>query len=419
MYKYLVSFVLITPLIGIILMEGGEFGATIGIYGHPNGAAWAYACYAAGVVIVAWLSSGNVSRKGKGSRREVDTAAADARLEVFGKNLLWLNAIFLFVFLFGFGAIHVWAGNVGKGEFRTGLGAFGAIPNLMGKFILPALLAYASALFRKSSRASHLRWLLGANFALMFVIGASWGFKTTAFIVLLPALVIIYWHITLMTLLRLAMLFVLLIFGFFFLFDVNFETYAEVHTFLLTRITVIQGDVAWYVWDIYKSGEEFPSYWPTLLAAVGDKVLTLFGLSRSDFFQWTLFHYDLLITYIAGVPLEQIEDGHSITATPFSEGLVAGGVWGVALFSVLGGLLVGRMHAFIQQSLRKGHDGRAAIGTTYFCFYIFAWLNGGAVVQLFHLSVWIALLATVLAFKGMRMLGKRSPPRRRPEAVAA
>lgn len=409
MYKYLVSFVLLTPLIGIMLVEGGEYAASIGVNGYPNGAALAYACYAATVALVAWSCRGrtsDITRASVANKKNID-----ARSLVFGKNLLWVNAVFLVVFLFGFGAIQVWAGAVGKGEFRTGLGSLGAIPNLMAKFILPALLAYAASLFRRSSKRRDLRWLMAANFALLFAIGASWGFKTTAFIVLLPALLILYWQITFGSLVLLVSAFLAAIVAFFYQFDVDVETYAQVHTFLFTRITVIQGDVSWYVWEQYVSGEEFPNYWPTLLAAIGDKFLTLFGLSRSNFFEWTLYHYDLMITYIAGVPLDQIEDGHSITATPFSEGLVAGGLWGVAVFATLGGLLVGRMHGFIQRSLARGHDGRAALGATYFCFYIFAWLNGGAVIQLFHISVWIALLATLFAFKLMQLLGKRLAPK--------
>jgi oligosaccharide repeat unit polymerase len=400
MYKYLVAFVLLSPLVGIYLVETGEFAASVGITGYQNGATLAYACYAASVAVVAWLSCGRQRRPA--SLSETRHPRADAQFQVFAISLLWVSGAFLFLFLFGFGAIQVWAGNVGKGEFRVGLGAFGAIPNLMTKFILPALLAYAVALFCKTSKKRKFRWLLFANFTLLFFIGASWGFKTTGFMVLLPALLILYWRITLGTLFRLTAAFVLVITVFFFQFDANVEGYADVGTFLLTRITVIQGDVAWYVWDKYVSGDDFPNYWPTLLAAFGGNLMSLFGLSRSDYFTWMHYHYDLMITYIAEVPLQQIEDGHSITATPFAEGLVAGGLWGVLFFAVLAGLLVGRTFAFIQRALQRGHDKAAALASTYFCFYIFAWLNGGAIVQLFHISLWFSLMVTMLAFRIMR-----------------
>jgi hypothetical protein len=408
MYKYLVAFVLLTPLVGIWLVEGGEFAASVGLVGHENGASTAFAAYALTVAVVAWLSAGR-------SRAELPVPArlrqADANLRVFGSNLLIVSAVFLAIFLFGFGAINVWAGAAGKGEFRVGLGPLGAVPNLMTKFILPALLAYAAALYRKSSRSAALRRLLGANFALVFVIGASWGFKSTAFFVLLPALLIIYWRIRVATLVMLALVFMVSLMAFFFMFDASVEESADAQSFLFRRITVLQGDVSWFMWDQYQSGEVFPNYWPTLFAAFGDKFLDLAGLAREDFYTWTLYHYDLMISYLAGAPLDQIEEGHSITATPFSEGLVAGGVAGVAFFAVFAGLLVGRLHGFIQRSLARGHDARAAIASTYFCFHVFAWLNGGAVVQLFHISVWFSLGATVLAFKLMRRLEHgRTPP---------
>lgn len=408
MYKYLVAVVLLTPLIGIWLVEGGEFAASFGVAGYENGASTAFAAYALTVAIVAWLSAGR-------PRAELLLPArrrqADANLQVFGSNLLIVSAVFLAVFLFGFGAIKVWTGAVGKGEFRVGLGPLGAVPNLMTKFVLPALLAYAAALYRKSSRSSGLRRLLGANFALVFMIGASWGFKSTAFLMLMPALLIIYWRIRVATLIKLALAFLVSLTAFFFLFDAGIEESADAQSFLFRRITVLQGDVSWFMWDQYQSGEVFPNYWPTLLAAFGDKFLGLAGLAREDFYTWTLYHYDLMITYLAGAPLDQIEEGHSITATPFSEGLVAGGMTGVAFFAVFAGLLVGRLHHYIQRSLSRGHDARAAIASTYFCLVVFAWLNGGAVVQLFHISVWFSLAATVLAFKLMRRLEiARTPP---------
>jgi len=409
MYKYLVGIVLLLPLIGIIMVERGAFAASVGIFGYANGAGIAYAVYASVVVLVAWISNGQKPRLSQLSVNE--EKHSDFKLKIFGVNLLLVNAAFLLIFLFGFGAINVWTGIIGKGEFRVGLGIFGAFPNLMTKFVLPAFLAYATSLYLKSSKSRRLQWLMVANFTLLFIIGASWGFKTTGFVVLLPALMIIYWKISIMSLLKLSFAFVAVVLMFFYIFDAGVQAYADVGTFLFTRVTVIQGDVAWYVWDKYITGQDLPNYWPTLLAAFGGNILTVFGLSRSDFYNWIYYHYDLLITYVAKVPLDQIENGHSVTATPFAEGLVAGGVWGIIFFSVIAGLIVGRLHSYIRRSLAYGHHIRAAVAATYFCFYVFSWLNGGAVVQLFHISLWIALFITLCAFKGMLLVGKKPKTR--------
>ncbi len=380
-------------------MESGEYAASIGVYGHENGATMAFAIFALVVATIAWLTNGSGRNP---SSIQVISKVPDIQVQDFCKKLAFINFGFLSLFLFGFDALSVWTGAVGKGEFRANLGALGAIPSLMTKFILPALLAYCVSMYCRSERRKKTATLLAMNFMLLFFIGASWGFKSTAFIVLTPALLILYWRPSLFALLGLATIFLIGLVGFSQLFDADVEVYDDVQSYLLRRVTVLQGDVAWYVWDQYVSNEFFPNYWPTLLAAIGDKSLVLIGFSREDLLVWTMHHYDLMITYIAGVSLEQINDGHSITGTPFSEGLIAGGIVGVAFFAVVAGLLVGRTYNFINKSLIRGNDASVAIGSTYFCFYIFAWLNGGAIVQLFHISILIALLVTYLFLIALR-----------------
>ncbi len=400
MYKYLVAFVLLTPLAGIWLVEGGEYAGSVGVDGFPNGATLAFALYAFGVAAVAFLSSRWPRQPEVSTPRKVQDT--DALFRRFAANLLAFNAGFLVIFLFGFGAIDVWTGAVGKGEFRVKLGAFGALPNMMTKFIVPALLAYLAVLYSRTSRITPLRMQLTANLAMAFVIGASWGFKSTALFVLMPALLLLNWRIRVGTLIGLCLLFTTVLVVFFQIFDAGVEVDTDVQTFLLRRITVLQGDVAWHIWGLFEDGEVFPTYWPTLLAAFGDTALSMAGLSRVATYEWTGYHYDWMITSLAGATIDQIEEGHSITATPFAEGLVAGGLAGVALFALIGGLLVGRTYIHLDACLRRGHATRAAILSTYFCFYIFPWLNAGAIVQLFHVSLLVSIGSTLLVLKFMR-----------------
>jgi hypothetical protein len=135
---------------------------------------------------------------------------------------------------------------------------------------------------------------------------------------------------------------------------------------------------------------------------VGDKLLGALGVSRADPYEWMLYHYDWMINYISDVPLETTEEGHSIVATPFSEGLIAGGLAGLALFTVIAGLLTGSLYRFVDRALRSGRDVAAAIGATYFCYHLMPWLIAGAIVQLFHISLLISLGTTLLAILGMR-----------------
>jgi hypothetical protein len=421
MYKYLVAVIVGTPLIGIWMVEGGEYAGSVGVNGYLNGAGIAYSIYAIAVVVIATICAGGLRRTsrgwrpaGRGTRVEVRPRESDALFRRFSRRLLLVEVAFLLVFLFGFGAVDTWLGNLGKGEFRVGLGEFGAIPNSMSKFILPALVAYASLLYSRSSRSAALKWRLAANFLVVFVVGASWGFKTTAISGVLPALLLLYWRVRPIQLITLALIAIASFVFFFWIFDANVGALADVQSFLLKRITVLQGDVAWYIWGLHSSGAVFPSYWPTLLAGVGDKVLSVLGVPRSDYYQWMLYHYDWMVTYLADVPLEQIaEGGHTIVATPFAEGLIAGGLGGLAFFTVVAGVLTGRMYVFLDSSLQMGRNVPAALGATYCCYFFVPWLNAGAIVQLFHISLLFNIGGTLalLAVLRRRWVFGESMPR--------
>lgn len=402
MYKYLVAFALVTPLIGIWLVEGGEYAGSVGVDGYPNGATVAFAAYAVAVAVVAWLCSGQRSRP---MTVTVPLAQANTLFRRFSNNLVLFNGAFLVVFLFGFGAIGVWLGGVSKGEFRVSLGWFGAIPNLMSKFIVPALVAYAAMLYSRSSRTFEMKVRLAIVFLLAFATRASWGFKSTAISALLPALLLLYWRVRPIALIVLGAIFVGTLMLFFQIFDTRDNVGIDMQTYLLRRVTVLQGDVAWYVWGMHEAGESFPSYWQTWMALVGDKLLGVLGVSRTDSYEWMLYHYDWMINYLADVPLETTEEGHSVVATPFAEGLIAGGIGGLALFTVITGVLVGCMYRFVDRALRTGRDVRAAIGATYFCYHLLPWVIAGAIVQLFHISLLISLGATLLAIVVMRRFG--------------
>jgi len=400
MYKYLVAYVLLTPLLGIWFVEHGEYAGSIGVDGYPNGAFFAFGAYVLGTVLVALVV---------GRRRHVHTmpagpvtheAVAGYLFRNFAASLLVFNLAFLILFLLGFGAINVWLGAIQKGEFRANLGQFGALPNLMTKFVTPALVAYATVLYSKTSRKGITRLWWYANLLVAFIIGASWGYKASAMTILLPALLVLNWRVRLRTLFAIGLVFMGTLILFFNIFDAGVLTDSDVEVFLFRRVTVLTGDVSWYIWDQFRQGETFPDYWQTLLAAFGDTTLTALGLNRTDPYQWMLYHYDWMINYLAGQPFDWTESGNSLTGTPFSEGIVAGGLAGLALFTVLAGVLVGGTYRILDRALRTGRDAQAAMIATYFCFGIFTWLNGGAIVQLFHISLLVSVTITyaVLSF---------------------
>jgi hypothetical protein len=410
MYKYLVAFVLVSPLIGIWLVEHGEVAGSVGVTGSANGATIAFAVYALIVAVVAIASCG-ARRNRKPAPLPVAAPQPGAGREYihFSKNLLLLDATFVLLMLFGFGGINVWLGTIEKGLFRATLGPFASFPYLLTKFAVPALFAYSTMLLLRTNRSRPKRLLWWANAFLVLVAGSTWGFKTTGIFMMLPALLILNWHISIWRLLKLGAVFLASLALFFLWFDAPLMEGTGVVAFLAMRLTVLQGDVSWYVWGLYQDAQAMPNYWPTLLAGAGDTMLTLFGISRDNQIEWMAYHYDWMMTHLAGVPLDAIADGHSLTATPFTEGLIAGGVAGVVVFATIGGLLVGRAYFYLDRAIGRRYSATAAILATYFCFHIFSWLNGGAITQLFHISTVIYLISSVLLIKWMSLGPGRSP----------
>jgi hypothetical protein len=403
----MILFVLLTTLYGISLVEDGEYATSVGQVGSPNGATLAFGAYVLSVLIVALFAAGRRHAHVIAKKMPQVLNVSERQFFIFTGRFLVLNAIFLMVMLFAFGGIHVWMGTLEKGMFRASLGPFGALPFIMTKFVIPALFAYSTVLLMRigyNVRAKQMWWF---NVLLIIVVGSTWGFKTTGVFMLLPGLLILNWRLSLYKMLLLATAFFGSLVVFFFLFDSALMDGVDVFKFLVERLTVMQGDVSWYIWGEYVDETTLPNYFPTLLAGLGDTVISIF-VDKGHFLDWMSFHYDWMLTYIATGSEEAIRNGHSVTGTPFSEGVIAGGWIGVALFGIIAGILIGRTYRILGDAIANGRAKTAALLSTYFCFNVFAWLNGGAITQLFHISVPANILFTLLLIKLMQFQLKRN-----------
>jgi hypothetical protein len=404
MFKYIIAFAIGSPLWGIFLVEDGYYGISIGLAGYPNGATLAYVYYAALAISIAYMLLPSFKNR---CPREVVFKSTDISFARFSKMLIVITISSLIIFNFGYGAIDVWTGSIGKGEFRTKLGLFGAVPHLLTKTLLPALLAYAASLYVNAIKSKYNRNLLYLNMFLVFLFGASWGFKAAAVWMLLPSILIINWKISTYRMLIFILFFMASIFSFFYIFDFVDQQFFDVAEILFVRLTVIQGDVSWLIWNYYKDGYSFPSYSHTLWAAFGDKALSLFGVSIENPENWMKYHYDWIITNLAGADLQTIADGHNITATPFSEGLIAGGALGLFSIAIFAGILIGYSYRILNYAIGKNQYFMSALGASYFCFNIFPWLNGGGLVQLFHIAVVFNFLVTAIVLRLMISVSKK------------
>lgn len=404
MFKYLILIPTIFPLIGVFLMEKGAYGISIGQFGFENGASLAYFCYVFVLLLFFWIF------KKKSHYISAPLVFADEKVFYrYSYIVISVHLLMILSMLGLFGAYEVWTGQIGKGEFRAGLGHFGSIAYLMTKYISPCALAYQAFLYINSRRCFKQRLLWGTGLLFGVLLGSTWGFKSTGISIILPSLLIVYWNSGFFLFLKISsfVLSLMLLMGA--VFD---DTKSMLSTFeaMWVRLTVIQGDVSWYIWGLFSDSYEFPSYIKTLFAVIGDRFLALLtGIGRDDYGEWVTYHFDLIINLVVGLPLDVVKGGHTIVGTPFSEGLVMLGLYGVFFMAIWGGWISAFVHNRIQKALLVGRGMAAALWASYFCLIVFSWLRGGAIVQMFHISVFVGFLLSyffILAARSTVVLRK-------------
>lgn len=390
MHNYIVLAAVVLPLIGVFQMENGAFGNSIGLNGYPNGATAAYSMYAllllASYAVVSLIPAGAAVT----SRHQV------RRFDAYAILVAGFFLLALLVMLFGFGAWDVWLGRVAKGQFRTNLGSFGALAYLLINAVIPLLMAYAAVLYRRSPGRWRERTGLGLLFLATLIIGSTWGFKSTGVTMLLPALVVLFWNASLLRVFGVCCAIALTVVVFFVAFDTETDEGAAGLGFLLVRLTTLQGDVSWYLWDQYVNGVQFPSYFKTLLPVIGDNAFSaLTGIARDDAYTWAEYHFDILLGLLAGLPVSVFYEGHSIVGTPFADGLVMAGMPGVMLTAVFGGALAGGLCCLLSRTLKRDQGYRSALLATYFGIYVTTFLRNGVALQLFHVATVVGLLVAL------------------------
>ncbi|GFE82023.1 hypothetical protein GCM10011487_40230 [Steroidobacter agaridevorans] len=405
-------FALLTPLLGIIQVEQGAYAPSVNRWGEPNGATYAFAAYIVFALLGVWISTRGTFFRDS-TRREAASVAIP-RIEVmkFSTVALIVNGAFCVLTVVVFGGLSVLSGEVGKGEFRTSLGGFGAVAYLILKWLAPTIFALACAMYSAGGKPRGARIPLVVLGLITAIIGASWGFKTTALYILLPGVMVMLWFRPARALLLPAAAAFASIFVAFQMFDkLEGMIYESAFQFILARLTIFQGDVSWFIWDMWRSGEEFANYWITPMVAIGDRLFSMLsGITRDDMQEWVSAHYGSLLTYTIGYPLEGIEEGHSVTGTPFSEGVIAMGAFGIPVFGLLAGIITGWVYAKIDKALSNGRLLSAALWANYSVFFLFGWLNGGEIVTLFHISVIVgAFAAKVLLSMLVALLHAKAP----------
>lgn len=279
-------------------MEQGAFGLDIGMTGYPNGASYAYCIY-----LIMFLVAYKLSAKSFLARIKIKNKRLEQSNAV-NKRLIRatvFNLVILIIMLFVFGGYKVWMGIVDKGDFRSSFGFFGPIAYYVTLLVSPSIMAYITC-FRsklKSNKTVRAFWLL--NICLTLIIGSTWGFKSTSITMLIPTIIIYYQKVSIKSISIIGgSAFTLLVF-FSVIFDggkittkdilalkdsltieaTNDITKLNPLTFVVYRLTVMQGNSAWKVWDVYYNNQPLPDYSKFLVAIIGDKALSTLGLLDS------------------------------------------------------------------------------------------------------------------------------------------
>ena len=145
MFKYILFFVIFSPLLGIILMENGAYGWVSRQYGYINGVSIAYLMHALVLLFFTFITI----KKGFTlvNLKNHKEKWSDVNFCEISKIILLINFLFLLIMLFGFGGYKVLMQEIGKGEFRSetiGLWGGGAFAYMITKVLAPILLSYLS-----------------------------------------------------------------------------------------------------------------------------------------------------------------------------------------------------------------------------------------------------------------------------------
>lgn len=405
-FRFIVIFCFLAPLVGTIQMENGAYGGSVLQAGHANYASLAFAFGA--TVFGATIF-------GLHRLKQFEFGGLAMRPAPSGSSwTLWISIAVLTAMaaytLFAAGGINVALRSESRGDFRTGLGGNGALSYLCLKFYSPAILAYLALLYQK--RPWHemaLSMVIPA--ILVSLVALSFGFKSGIVLAFLPAVIAYSWRFSALWIFPLCAAALGAIYlGYLFFDSAGPVTYSNTLVQLWLRLTVMQGDVAWKIWDMHRLGSVFPSYIDTLPAILGDRVASwLTGVDRTTPMAWVLTHFGLLITYLSGYPIDQIMAGHNNTATIFSEGILAGGLPGVFVISAIAGVLTYALYRFIDVCLQRNHLSGAAIAASYFVFGLMSWLLGGGVTAIVHISILVGIVTTYILLRIIEGRTRRVP----------
>jgi len=381
------AFFMVLPLFGVMVMETGEVSPFIDEPGAANGASLAFTVHLLAFFLAfMWALRLWGHNRVAGGPAGTTRTTTPRRYDNYASTCALLFAILAVMMLFVFGGINVLALSVDKAEFRISLGPFGAIMTLATKWLMPAMFAALVRAGMDQGWTGERRAIALFCGLCLCIVGASWGFKTTIVLMLLPALILVSWRLRARAFVALALFTLVNVVALSLFFDQH-EDLGIALDALVFRLTALQGDLAWYTWDKVAGGGDTPGYLKTFLPVLGDGVLRqITGADpQRDYADWASYYFGPAMTLYGGYPVEGVMMGVTNQATIFAEALVIGGKYFFVMASAFFGLLVGWVAARLKASIDGRRYAAAATLSTFFSFTVLSWVLGNGFSSLFYL----------------------------------
>lgn len=391
----LIAYVVVAPLIGCILLEYFEFYSySSGQTGYYNGSWYFYLINSIILIIFTYLTFKIKVRSIK---------LRNYFLKIHNESTLKIVislVIFSFIILFFFGGYKTIVGAVNKGEFRSkeiGVLGLGFMAFLISKFLAPSLLCYLTLIY-KYQKVNKI--LLFFSYFIVSMIGFSWGFKSFAIVILLPAFIILFYESRIKESLKLAFFsFPIILFSALYYDKELLELYGiNPIQLILLRMTVIEGDAYWTIFGKVLNGEVKPlyiDYFKYFLSGLGNKIVYFFGLDISNPYIKIEYFLTSYINYLTHGDIHHATSGeHNVTATFVSEGLLFLGTTGIYFFSAFAGVLTGLNLKLVKKSILTKKWKIASISCTSYVMLTWSWLKGGDLTTIFHISNLLGIIMT-------------------------
>lgn len=385
--KSIVFLLCLLPVIGVALVERGEFALSVGVEGEDIGALLPSVISAS----VFFLAFAVVCRRGDLQFSSV--TAINFRFSQKYRLACNICAAFVFVVVilvlfYFFNAVSVLSGGE-RGEYRAVFGGFGYY--LITKLIVPLLFVYVSVVTFYGKRRiltysiEFFPYIL--NISLVFFIGLLSGFKSTFIMYFVPVFVLLYWNIGFFSLIFFfsGALVLMGLVSFVYVGQIN----VDILTALITRVTIIMGDVGWYIWKLVSiENIKFDSSY-AFYSLFGNTIGTLFVGSNYSIVD---FDMERKINIFVGLPSSAYDSGHNVQAGIFGWGMVYLGPYFFWVYSLIFGLFIGIMSRVLCDLAENIKPVALSITAYYIGFIGLSALMGGGVSSFLHVSVLIYLV---------------------------